>query len=283
MLADCILVSRRLSRKAQVVRISSTTRRSPQEVVGWLVEFWGWVSDETHDGHLPGMRPEHLTHAVGADTEFWEAVKDAGWLVDAGTALQIPDYDRWLGPEAIKRRRERVRKSEARNGPRSVRDVSANGPRSVRDVSGKAPRGKTRGGGGLKSPGLENPKEEDLRPPPPEAPTPEELLAAWNAVPGFEHAREMTEGRRRSLRARCRSRVWLRDWRGALVKASGLPFCLGQGERRWVANLDWFLRPDTVNKILEGHYDAVRGKAQPDIFAGLKEFAARPEAAHDPP
>jgi hypothetical protein len=37
-------------------------------------------------------------------------------------------------------------------------------------------------------------------------------------------------------------------------------FCNGQNERGWVADFDWFVRPGTIVKILEGKYtDRVRG------------------------
>lgn len=32
-------------------------------------------------------------------------------------------------------------------------------------------------------------------------------------------------------------------------------FCQGKNDRGWVASFDWFIRPDTVVKIMEGKYD----------------------------
>jgi len=50
-----------------------------------------------------------------------------------------------------------------------------------------------------------------------------------------------------------------RDWRDhineALQRVAKSPFCRGQSERGWRADIDWMLRPDTLTKITEGKYD----------------------------
>ena len=50
------------------------------------------------------------------------------------------------------------------------------------------------------------------------------------------------------------------------------PFLVGDNDKGWRADLDWFLRPDSVTKILEGKY--TRSKAQPEeeISDSLKEL-----------
>ena len=40
-----------------------------------------------------------------------------------------------------------------------------------------------------------------------------------------------------------------------LPKIAKSSFCLGENNRNWRANLDWFLNPDTVTRIIEGQYD----------------------------
>jgi len=86
------------------------------------------------------------------------------------------------------------------------------------------------------------------------APTAAEFLEAWNAVTGFTQVRSFSSKRQRQFRARCRDPAWVRDWREALAKASAKPFCRGHNDRGWVATVDWFLRPDTVVRLMEGHY-----------------------------
>jgi hypothetical protein len=104
-------------------------------------------------------------------------------------------------------------------------------------------------------------------------PLPSEFLEAWNAIPQFVHAKKMTSKRVATLRARIADKDWSASWRQALERASRLPFCCGAGEKGWHADIDWFLRPDTVTKILEGKYDRLRN-GKPDtaeLFAGIQE------------
>ena len=45
----------------------------------------------------------------------------------------------------------------------------------------------------------------------------------------------------------------------AIERAMGSGFLTGQNDRGWVMDLEFFLRPDTVTKILEGKYDDREG------------------------
>lgn len=86
--------------------------------------------------------------------------------------------------------------------------------------------------------------------------TPEDcFLKKWNEVAGFQKARKLTASRKRSLSARLKDIDFRQNWVSALDCISKSPFCLGQNDRKWTANLDWFLKPDTLTKILEGKYD----------------------------
>jgi len=43
------------------------------------------------------------------------------------------------------------------------------------------------------------------------------------------------------------------------------PFLLGENDRGWRADIDWFLRPDSVTRILEGKYRTDKPKKK-NIF-----------------
>jgi hypothetical protein len=112
--------------------------------------------------------------------------------------------------------------------------------------------------------------------PPKGALAPQEFLTAWNAVPAFCACKGLTGKRLRSFQARARERDWVNSWRAALEKAGTSPFCRGENERGWRATADWFLRPDTVNRILEGQYDANRSRSPPaEKTESIEEKAAR--------
>lgn len=88
--------------------------------------------------------------------------------------------------------------------------------------------------------------------------TPDEFVDAWNAVAsrsGWLVCRKMNAARTNQLRLRMKDAFWAENWRDAIEKASGIPGLRGANERGWRANVDWFLRPGTVLKIVEGVYD----------------------------
>ena len=111
---------------------------------------------------------------------------------------------------------------------------------------------------------LESPKSADL------------VLASWNVVAkkkGLKTARRLSPGRRAKINIRLRDKGW--EWQAALahlekrlpnwadvekrqaertfLQGGGTPF---QGsETPWVADFDFFIRGDSVDKILDGKYD----------------------------
>ncbi len=89
-----------------------------------------------------------------------------------------------------------------------------------------------------------------------------ELVEKWNAIPGVGHVKKITDGRRRAYRARAKDSDWLESLDPAMEKVKASAFMQGQNDRGWKADLDFFLRPDTVTKIMEGKYDDRKGHNQ---------------------
>ncbi|MEZ6067186.1 MAG: hypothetical protein R3B90_16135 [Planctomycetaceae bacterium] len=84
------------------------------------------------------------------------------------------------------------------------------------------------------------------------------VVDSWNAVEGVTACRKLTDDRVRKLRTRLADSDWRDNWREALDRVSRSPFCIGGGDRGWRADFDWFIRPDTLTKILEGRFDDLR-------------------------
>ncbi|MBX3438017.1 MAG: hypothetical protein KF861_11045, partial [Planctomycetaceae bacterium] len=80
------------------------------------------------------------------------------------------------------------------------------------------------------------------------------LIAEWNALP-VRAIRKITQKRRTVLRARLSDPEWRSEWREALAKIRVSKFCAGS--TGWKADFDWFLRPDSITKILEGKYNDI--------------------------
>lgn len=96
-----------------------------------------------------------------------------------------------------------------------------------------------------------------------------EFMEAWNALPQvFPKIKAMSSGRVRAFNARMKEPAWREYWRTALAMVAQSPFLGGENERGWKADADFFLRPDTVARILEGKYagSKVNGEAKPEPF-----------------
>jgi hypothetical protein len=77
----------------------------------------------------------------------------------------------------------------------------------------------------------------------------------WNMVDGITQCRSLTNKRRQAIAARWKEEFWRINWQTALEKIRKLPALHGKNDQNWVADIDWFLRPDTVARVIEGKYD----------------------------
>ena len=98
----------------------------------------------------------------------------------------------------------------------------------------------------------------------------EEVFDEWNKIQGTTHSLLISTKRRAALEARLKEPFFVANWKSAMVKVSKSPFCLGQGDRGWIATFDWFIKPDSVVRIMEGKYDGTprsqAGKPNPRNF-----------------
>jgi hypothetical protein len=171
---------------------------------------------------------------------------------------------------------QRVVAEESASSRRVVGDESSNTSREVAESSPPEGKGRdtdTEGNGkGMEHP-LNPPKgdgERDLvemessseeksssedEPMPSE--TMREIVSEWNKIPGVTKADRITAKRRASLNARLREAYFRSNWQQGIARVALSDFC--RGAKKWRADIDWFLRPDTLVKILEGAYDNARG------------------------
>jgi len=84
-----------------------------------------------------------------------------------------------------------------------------------------------------------------------------EIMQAWNNLAetaGLASVISIKDGRRKHVRARWRDADWREHWQEALAMIPSRAFLLGENDRGWTADLDWFLKPDSVTRLLEGKY-----------------------------
>lgn len=97
----------------------------------------------------------------------------------------------------------------------------------------------------------------------------EEVRKAWNDLPkDFGKVVALSDDRKRALRARLKDPFWRENWRRALEMIPASSFLSGKvqkgRERPWRASFDWFLRPGSVAKVIEGQYADAPTTAEPD-------------------
>ena len=105
--------------------------------------------------------------------------------------------------------------------------------------------------------------------------TGEELVKRWNEHAeklGLPQVRYLGDKHKRALSGRLKSADWRRDWREALDKLPLLaPFYLGDGPRGWRADMEWFLRPNTVAKLLEENSNQLRPPLSKHVYTRSRE------------
>jgi len=98
------------------------------------------------------------------------------------------------------------------------------------------------------------------------------FMDAWKQT-DFPQVRKLTDKRRKALLQRIAD-YGIDDCIKAVEIAARTPFCLGQNNRGWRADIEFFLRPDSIAKILEGKYGKTKaqgaGTAQTQAQAPTK-------------
>lgn len=249
----------------KVKRIAKYLNVSPVEAFGYFVAFLCYVGQFYPSGDVTECTDEEINDAA-------RCVKtNSNDGMSFADILRTPDV-RMLR----KNRRGKVRVNgwTERNG-RFWRQLQLDRKRKVFHVlsDGKPAEngGKTGGFSNVPDrtlPDHTGPKEKDTSPPAPHR----KIADAWNALASSQNLPRvvnLSEKRRTLIRSRWRDPHWRTAWKEALAKVSACPFLLGENDRGWRANFDWFLRPDTVTKITEGAYD---GRPKQDRALGPRHF-----------
>jgi len=88
--------------------------------------------------------------------------------------------------------------------------------------------------------------------------TKRKVKAAWNMIAEANGLNSMISwGKKRTehLVARISDKKWKKLAPQAMARIPKCSFLLGENERGWKIDIDFFLKPDTVFKIMEGKYD----------------------------
>lgn len=87
------------------------------------------------------------------------------------------------------------------------------------------------------------------------------VTESWNLMAqkhGLPQVAKLTHKRAAAINSRLAYSWWRKNWLVALNLVPKNPYLLGDNDRGWKANIDWFVRPDTVVKLIEGGAGDVR-------------------------
>ncbi len=226
-----------------VISIAETLKIPEVYVVGLCWKLWRWADEQTINGCAHGVTDSWVDRYTGA-TGFAQAMVKVGWLDFTNGSMSIPKFDRHISNSAKSRALSQRRMEKSRY----AQSATEAQPEKRREENNKYPPNPPKGEG------QEHTKKESKEAPDSDSDV-EEFIAAWNQLgPPFCVIRDMTPSRRRRLCTRLRDAFWRGHWRAALTAMPGRPFLRGEGDKSWIADVDFFLKGDTVAKILEGKY-----------------------------
>lgn len=80
-----------LARKPKVLGFARAGGICRHAATGLLVDFWGYVSEESNEGFIADIALADLPSLIGGNSEFWSAVAAAGWVSEADGGLQVAE------------------------------------------------------------------------------------------------------------------------------------------------------------------------------------------------
>lgn len=114
-----------LSRRPEVVTISSRLKRDRCVTTVALMELWEWADGETADGFISGINGDFIDDLVRIDG-FFAAMQSVGWITQVDDGIQFVNWDRHNGTSAKSRAMASDRQRRKRDGvtemSRSERD-----------------------------------------------------------------------------------------------------------------------------------------------------------------
>ena len=254
MAGDWIKIRTDLHEDPAVICISTELSKTENEVVGMLVKFWSWLDRQSYKCYIENITSVWIDKYVCCQG-FANLLIKVGWLEVLEDGISIPNYDRHMSTSAKKRataqkymksvrnkNKQMLEKRTTKEQPEKRREEKSINLSPKGDVEFKKSDLNLKN----KEPGNGNKNRLNYA----------EFFSAWNQLPEpIPHVQRMSDKRKKKLRTRMADSWWCDNWRKALDKIPQTPFLCGDNNRGWKADIDFFLQPDSVTKILEGKYD----------------------------
>lgn len=268
MAGDWLKIEVDLPEKPEVWSIAGMLSIDADAVVGKLLKVWRWFDAHTEDGNARGVTYSLVDHLTGV-TGFGEAMALNGWLLQDGSLLRLPNFERHNGKTAKNRglTAKRVAKCKAKgNGTGNAASVTDALPREEKrreeegevnlPVASPAKAGQPTAGAAAM----------------PACPADQVVALYHEVLPELPRCRVMTDARRKALQRRWRWVLSSRladgtrravdagqalDWfRRFFERARGSDFLMGRsaraaGHEGWQCDLDFLLGDKGLKAVVE--------------------------------
>lgn len=232
-----------------VIGIATQLDLDEDTVVGKLIRLWSWADQQTENGNASCVSEKWIDRFIGVQ-HFADAMAEVGWLVINDTGISFPDFEKHNGQSGKRRAltAKRVALYQAKKtNARLTQEALAREEERREDSSvSKDTLVPNKSGRECNSKGFAR------------------LMELWNGIEGVVHCREATKKRLTTFGVRFKDETWKNSVKEALRRVAASDFCQGGGEQGWKADIDWFLKSDSVTKLLEGKYDN-RENGKPDL------------------
>jgi hypothetical protein len=246
-----------LPRHPKLFRLAKELKVEPPIAFWHLCNLWLWALDYAPSGDLTGMTDTEMAAAAnwsGDPNNFIRGLCTCGWL-DPGP--RIHDWELYAGKLFERKEANRLKAQRFRKRNRDVTDTSPlrNGVRNQK-VTEIVPSERTVEDSTV--PTVQN--KQITTPAPTAAPASvaahDLFISAWKGLPEtFPKIAVWTKKRATAFKERIKDPHFRDNWAAGLERMKSSLFCQGHNDRGWKADIDFFLRPDTLAKILEGKYD----------------------------
>lgn len=205
----------------------------PYEAVGVLESLWMMAALFADDGDLSRFSRDEIADAIGWDNseiDVVESLIDCRWLDLNKDVLSIHDWDEHCPKYVSDRRNKRKMRDQSESGSRKSQNVADIRRKSLPTQPNQSKPNKTK-------PHSDNELSIDL------------VIKYWNKK--TSQRCRATDKRKASLSARCKDPWWRDHWRQAIDAAASSAFHMGENDRGWIADFEWFLKPDSATKLIE--------------------------------
>jgi hypothetical protein len=150
-----------------------------------------------------------------------------------------------------------VRRARSRSKPEADVKHVLHGAREAREANGKQTRSKPEALSLSPSLDQEQVAPDGARAADADARGVDALVDLWNTgtTSPLPQCQGLSPKRRAAARARLRERPSLAEWTTIIARIQASPFCRGGGERGWIMDFTFLVKPDTALHVLEGKYD----------------------------